>query len=89
MAGRQALHPCDLGVGKGTHQPVPHTSGAERDPQTPFSSTPKQIPRGSRGAQTVFTLAPDLVNTISVGCWGFSYTNKAFVPSTHQLPQSP
>lgn len=45
-----------------------------------------QIPEGRRGAQTVFTLAPDLARIISVGSWSFSYTNKAFVPSTYQLP---
>lgn len=29
----------------------------------------------------MFTLAPDLVSTVSAGSWGFSYT-KAFVPFT-------
>lgn len=97
MAGRQVLHACDLwgvggDVGGGEGDPPTsqyHTALVEGDTCRHRSSlhSSKSF-RAGKGA-IVFTVAPDLVSTISVGGWGFSYTNKAFVPSTHQLPESP
>lgn len=74
------------GVGKPILQY--HTGPVAREPGRHHSSLhPSKSPRTGKGP--VFTLAPDLVIIISVGSCSFSYTNEAFVPSTHQLPESP
>lgn len=71
-----------------TYVRAPSATSHHRSVQSTCSLHPNKSPRAGEG-QTVFTLAPELVSIISVGSWGFSYSNKAFVSSTYQLPESP